>query len=400
MGGGHSIPIPGGGTHGYHVIRVQDNSPASLSKLEAYFDFIVTIQGLRLDEESDTLIDILKAHMDKEVKLGVYNIKTRSWREVGLTPSSKWGGQGVIGVSIRFCSFENVSENIWHILEVYPNSPAESAGFISNTDYIIGYEMMDEEFDTFIEQSNQKEVKLFVYNVESDKCRNVAIVPDQNWGGEGSLGCGVGTGYLHRIPNAARSKRQEAKLPQRKSDVEFGDEREMVRDFAEISLTNPTQQKPEEVTNIPPLQPKITTEQIVPYDIPPQREATKDVLPSAVQNEALVSIPLQPPVPVTLPAFPLTKQTSPISTLPGTEKKSPIPTAAQKNLFATPQFPPATFISPSSGLPTAPPTEFDLEISDTAFSHTQQPLYNMEPALKPLVPSHPSYTAVSPPTID
>ena len=47
-------------------------------------------------------------------------------------------------MSIRFCSFENVSDNIWHILEVYPNSPADKAGLCSNTDYIIGYEMMDE----------------------------------------------------------------------------------------------------------------------------------------------------------------------------------------------------------------------------------------------------------------
>ena len=165
MGGGQSTPIPGGGTHGYHVLKVQENSPAALSQLEAYFDFIVTIQGLRLDRESDTLIEILKVHLDREVKLGVYNVKGRSWREVGLVPNKKWGGQGVIGVSIRFCSFENVSDNIWHILEVYPNSPADKAGLCSNTDYIIGYEMMDEEFDTFIEQNNRKEVKLFVYNV-------------------------------------------------------------------------------------------------------------------------------------------------------------------------------------------------------------------------------------------
>ena len=36
--------------------------------------------------------------------------------EIMLTPSSNWGGQGLLGVSIRFCSFEGASENVWHIL--------------------------------------------------------------------------------------------------------------------------------------------------------------------------------------------------------------------------------------------------------------------------------------------
>lgn len=36
--------------------------------------------------------------------------------EVTLVPSNTWGGQGLLGVSIRFCSFEGASENIWHVL--------------------------------------------------------------------------------------------------------------------------------------------------------------------------------------------------------------------------------------------------------------------------------------------
>lgn len=86
----------------------------------------------------------------------------------------------LIGVSIRFCSFEGANENVWHVLvrfftgttkfhltvkfliiafslhvdfiftltdhfhfclplkEVQPNSPADIAGLRSNTDYIIG----------------------------------------------------------------------------------------------------------------------------------------------------------------------------------------------------------------------------------------------------------------------
>ncbi len=36
--------------------------------------------------------------------------------ELLLVPSNTWGGQGLLGVSIRFCSFEGASENVWHVL--------------------------------------------------------------------------------------------------------------------------------------------------------------------------------------------------------------------------------------------------------------------------------------------
>lgn len=51
-----------------------------------------------------------------------------------------WGGQGLLGISIRFCSFEGARENVWHVVQVQPNSPAEIAGLQSNVDYILGAE--------------------------------------------------------------------------------------------------------------------------------------------------------------------------------------------------------------------------------------------------------------------
>lgn len=34
MGGSQSVEIPGGGTEGYHVLRVQENSPGGHAGLE------------------------------------------------------------------------------------------------------------------------------------------------------------------------------------------------------------------------------------------------------------------------------------------------------------------------------------------------------------------------------
>lgn len=122
---------------------------------------------------------------------------------MNLTPSETWGGQGLLGVSIRFCSFEGANENVWHILEVHPSSPAEAAGLRSFSDYIIGADSIlheSEDLFTLIETHEGKQLKLYVYNCDEDTCREVVITPNTKWGGEGSLGAGIGFGYLHRIP--------------------------------------------------------------------------------------------------------------------------------------------------------------------------------------------------------
>ncbi|KAG7187752.1 hypothetical protein KM043_016798 [Ampulex compressa] len=203
MGSSHSIEIPGGGTNGYHVLRIYDGSPAQKAGLEAFFDFIVSIGNTRLDQNDDTLKELLKAGVDKQLMVTVYNSKTQSIRKVVIVPSVTWGGQGLLGVSIRFCSFEGANENVWHVLEVHPSSPAELAGLRPFTDYIIGADSVLHELEdlyTLIEAHEMRPLKLYVYNTKEDSCREVTITPNNRWGGEGSLGCGIGYGYLHRIP--------------------------------------------------------------------------------------------------------------------------------------------------------------------------------------------------------
>jgi len=203
MGGSQSVEVPGGGTEGYHVLRVQEGSPGQKAGLEAFFDFVVAIGNTRLNQDNDTLKHLLKANIEKEISMTVYSSKSQTIREVFITPSTLWGGQGLLGVSIRFCSFEGANENVWHILEVSSGSPAEIAGLRQFSDYIIGADSVlheSEDLFSLIEAHEGRPLKLYVYNTETDHCREVTITPNGAWGGEGSLGCGIGYGYLHRIP--------------------------------------------------------------------------------------------------------------------------------------------------------------------------------------------------------
>ncbi|KAG2458121.1 GORS1 protein, partial [Polypterus senegalus] len=149
------------------------------------------------------LKNLLKANVEKPVKLEVYSIKAMKVRELEVIPSNMWGGQGLLGASVRFCSFQGANEHVWHVLDVEASSPAALAGLQPFTDYIVGADQViqdSEDFYSLIESHEGKPLKLLVYNTESDHCREVVVTPNGAWGGEGSLGCGIGYGYLHRIP--------------------------------------------------------------------------------------------------------------------------------------------------------------------------------------------------------
>lgn len=198
-----SFLLDGGTNSGYHVHGVQQDSPALKAGLEPFFDFILSIGNTRLNKESDLLKDLLKANVEKAVRLEVYNSKTQRVRELEVVPSNMWGGQGLLGVSVRFCSFEGANENVWHVLDVEKNSPAALAGLIAYDDFIVGADQVlqdSEDFFSLIEANEGKHLKLLVYNTQMDQCREVVVTPNGAWGGDGSLGCGIGYGYLHRIP--------------------------------------------------------------------------------------------------------------------------------------------------------------------------------------------------------
>ncbi|XP_066521544.1 Golgi reassembly-stacking protein 2 [Hoplias malabaricus] len=304
MGGSQSVEIPGGGSEGYHVLRVQENSPGHRAGLEPFFDFIVSINNTRLNKDNDTLKDLLKANVEKPVKMLVYSSKTLELRESTVTPSNMWGGQGLLGVSIRFCSFEGANENVWHVLEVEPNSPAALAGLRAYTDYIIGADtVMNESEDLFslIETHESKGLKLYVYNTDTDSCREVVITPNSAWGGEGSLGCGIGYGYLHRIPTRPFEEGKKISFPghtpsEPASPLKDG--------FTEVQLSA--------VTPPPATQPAPTGLE----DSLPGLSLSSD--PSSISSELHTGVPTVPLLPTQVaPALGTLPSVNPNTTLPG-----------------------------------------------------------------------------------
>uniref|UniRef100_A0A8C3W4H1 Golgi reassembly stacking protein 2 n=1 Tax=Catagonus wagneri TaxID=51154 RepID=A0A8C3W4H1_9CETA len=364
MGSSQSVEIPGGGTEGYHVLRVQENSPGHRAGLEPFFDFIVSINGSRLNKDNDTLKDLLKANVEKPVKMLIYSSKTLELRETSVTPSNMWGGQGLLGVSIRFCSFDGANENVWHVLEVESNSPAALAGLRPHSDYIIGADtVMNESEDLFslIETHEAKPLKLYVYNTDTDNCREVIITPNSAWGGEGSLGCGIGYGYLHRIPTRPFEEGKKISLPGQMTGTPITPLKD---GFTEVQLSS---------VNPPSLSPPGTTEieqGLSGLSISSTPPAVSNVLSTGVPtvpllppqvNQSLTSVPPMNPA-TTLPGLmPLPAGLPNLPPLPNLNLPAPIVPGVGLPELVNPGLPPLPSLPPRNlpGIAPLPlPTEF------------------------------------------
>ncbi|PWN22460.1 hypothetical protein BCV69DRAFT_267851 [Microstroma glucosiphilum] len=210
---------------GYHVVRVAANSPAHLAGIEPFFDFCVGLDGVALNVSApgdDTAGGGAAAGMGAwkkleeregtEVTLNIWSSKRQQLRDVSLVPSRTWSAStsnstsqpSLLGLTLRPCSPHLALSSVWHILDILESSPAESAGLVPFGDYIIGWSSgilrNEGDFYDLVEAHEGRPLRLYVYNADYDHTREVIIVPNREWGGEGLLGCGVGFGLLHRIP--------------------------------------------------------------------------------------------------------------------------------------------------------------------------------------------------------
>ena len=108
-----------------------------------------------------------------------------------------------LGLSLQWKPL-SATDDVWHILDVVPNSPADLAGLLPYGDYIIGSPEAlvkgESGMGELVEQFIDRPLRVWVYNHEYNVTRLVTIQPSRSWGGTGALGCVLGFGALHRIP--------------------------------------------------------------------------------------------------------------------------------------------------------------------------------------------------------
>ncbi|KAK2465200.1 hypothetical protein APHAL10511_002554 [Amanita phalloides] len=191
---------------------------ASKTDIEPFFDFVVGFEesSLSLRDQLDTS-RIVEAHEERFLNLLIWSSKNKETRVVPIVPSRKWSLQSddanesdpnfrpsLLGLSMRICEPEKSADNVWHVLDVIEGSPAESAGLVPIGDWILGWSggvlSAENDFYDLVEAHVDKPLRVYVYSYDFDTTREVVLIPNRHWGGEGLLGCVFGYGLLHRIP--------------------------------------------------------------------------------------------------------------------------------------------------------------------------------------------------------
>ncbi|KAI1344995.1 GRASP55/65 PDZ-like domain-containing protein [Xylariaceae sp. FL0016] len=181
---------------GFQVLR---NTNLELT-IEPWFDFIVGINGRMIDNPDPRLFaQEVRNCAGASVALGLWSAKGQRTRVLHIpVPSS-----GSLGLSLQWTPL-SLASNIWHVLDVPSISPADVAGLLPYSDYILGTPdgLLHGEagLGELVEDSIGRPLMLWVYNNEYNVTREVTITPSRDWGGEGALGCVLGYGALHRLP--------------------------------------------------------------------------------------------------------------------------------------------------------------------------------------------------------
>ena len=143
---------------GFRVLNVQPNSPASYvvvfpsadaardglrsplhGSLTSYLDFIISVNGEVLaSEDAEFFAEEIRTNAGQPVILEVYNVKCQKLRTVQVVPRDDWGGDGLMGLHIKWDSIDGCAESVLHVADVAPSSPAAIAGLIGGDDYILG----------------------------------------------------------------------------------------------------------------------------------------------------------------------------------------------------------------------------------------------------------------------
>jgi hypothetical protein len=179
-------------TCGFRIILVSHKSPASEAGLVSYLDFIISANGVPLSPDK-TLNTIISKSLNCRVTLKVFNILSGLVREVQVLPSNSWGGDGLLGATVRWENWKT-AEGL-RILEVTPESYAHQLGLRPREDYILGTETCSiNDVQTFEEILNsEKSFMLFVLNSGNGKVRNISVKPGNR------LGCTVGEGMMNSV---------------------------------------------------------------------------------------------------------------------------------------------------------------------------------------------------------
>ena len=182
---------------GFQVLRNKNND----IPISPWYDFVIGINGRPIEEpDTHSFAVEIRNCAGSTVALTIWSAKGQRVRTLQVavpTPSP------TLGLTLQWTPISS-TEDVWHILDVIPDSPADVGGLLPYGDYIVGTPEGNVHGEAglgeLVEDYLSRTLRLWVYNHEFAVTRLVTITPSRSWGGSGALGCVLGFGALHRLP--------------------------------------------------------------------------------------------------------------------------------------------------------------------------------------------------------
>jgi len=247
--------------YGLRVLHVEPHSLGHQHGFESWFDYIVRVNNhelpmmypylshstYRIADDgtinyggNETLEQVGMVNFDlltqeilasaknvKQITFDVWSAKGGIVRLISVPLAESSTSLESIGLTLQ-SQHLNTATYVWRILATHPGSPGFQAQLIPYSDYVIGCDSISDEHphgkgllssggETLLSRTIQNyynhnytqsledcvPITLYVYNHDYDILRPVTVNLSRSWGqgqNRGILGCDVGYGLLHRIP--------------------------------------------------------------------------------------------------------------------------------------------------------------------------------------------------------
>lgn len=168
-----------------------------------------------------------KGGVIRQVRIPLDEFKKELLADTGADEKAYLNNFQQIGLTVQ-SEHLNTATYVWRILNTHPGSPAFDAKLVPHSDYVIGCDSLFEEdghgkgllsnggerlfsqtvsnyysHHSSLQQIGTVPILLYVYNHDHDILRPVTVNLSREWSSgtaRGILGCDVGYGWLHRIP--------------------------------------------------------------------------------------------------------------------------------------------------------------------------------------------------------
>jgi len=217
--------------YGLRIYKLIKNSPLDKSGLKEISDFIIPPPSTIINEK-ENFNDWILSIADKTIKLKIYSLKSRSFKEIEIKTNPIESKEGVLGAAVKYENFESAAKNLLHVVSVEEESFAQKTlGLIPNEDYIIAVKSQNypiiplnkEEFNpleilnTIIDNYRGNNLMFYIYNVNKGlKIVDAYIDKEKKF----VLGCDVAYGALHEFPQEQNEVNEDKVINEQNEEKE------------------------------------------------------------------------------------------------------------------------------------------------------------------------------------